>query len=62
MCNVCGFSHCKPTCPENMDYDPVFARCDRCGGEIYFGADYYRIEDYLYCEDCILGERRVAGD
>lgn len=62
MCIVCGSYRCPPTCPENIDYDPVFDRCEICGGNIYFGADYFRIGDYVYCEDCVFSERRVAGD
>ena len=31
--------------------------CDCCGGEMYEGDKYFRIEDKYYCESCVdIGE------
>ena len=33
-------------------YDHVTACCDRCGGEIYLGEEYHRINGENVCDDC----------
>lgn len=31
----------------------VFCYCEECGGEIYFGEDYYQIRDSCFCKWCV---------
>lgn len=42
----------------NPDYDPNAAyiafHCDDCGGPLYEGDDYYKINGYRLCESCAL--------
>ena len=33
-------------------YDQVLSCCDQCGGEIYFGEEYHRINGESVCDDC----------
>ena len=33
-------------------YDSVCACCDQCGGEIYLGETYHRINGENVCDDC----------
>ena len=32
--------------------DKVFCECDRCGGEIYVGEEYYDFDGDIICERC----------
>lgn len=34
--------------------------CDDCGGEIYVGETYYRIDGKNYCEYCIEASKEIA--
>lgn len=33
-------------------YDNVVSCCDQCGGEIYLGEEYHRINGESVCDDC----------
>ena len=50
------------------DYEKVCACCDRCGGEIYEGESYHRLNGENVCDDCferfariLLRPYRVGG-
>lgn len=59
---------------ERLRLDPqeakVYFNCDRCGGEIYEGQNYYIYERDILCEECFdemqYDEKRecerIAGD
>lgn len=52
-CNCC--MACNP--------EPVkMYTCAWCGAEIYEENDYYEIEDTIFCEDCVTGFKRTAGE
>ena len=40
-------------------FDGVCACCDQCGGEIYTGEEYYRINGENVCEDCFCDFART---
>ena len=40
-------------------FDGVCACCDQCGGEIYCGEEYYRINGENVCEDCFCDFARI---
>lgn len=33
--------------------------CDECGREIEIGEFFYKLDDYVYCEDCVLNARKI---
>lgn len=35
------------------DGSAVRALCDLCGGEIYWGEAFYRVDGETVCEDCV---------
>ena len=39
-------------------FEGVCACCDQCGGEIYCGEGYYRINGENVCEDCFVDYAR----
>ena len=59
MCSECWQHPCHPQCPNAPEPEPVFV-CDGCGQEIYEGEDVWRIQNEVYCEDCIDGFRSTA--
>lgn len=40
-------------------FDGVYACCDQCGGEIYMGEAYHRINGENVCEDCFEDYARL---
>lgn len=32
--------------------DKVFCQCEKCGGDIYVGEDYYDFDGDVVCEEC----------
>lgn len=32
--------------------DKVFCQCEKCGGDIYIGEDYFDFDGDIVCEDC----------
>lgn len=40
-------------------YDHVAGCCDQCGGEIYLGEEYHRINGENVCDDCFEGFARL---
>lgn len=34
-------------------YEGVSAECSLCGGEIYRGEDYYAVNGWAICRDCL---------
>ena len=52
MCSECGKYPCHPRCP-NSDDDGVWGKCDKCGGEIYYGDKCIDDDDLTLCEYCI---------
>lgn len=32
--------------------DKVFCQCDKCGGDIYVGEDYFDFYGDIICDDC----------
>lgn len=58
MCEHCRSIPHLNGCPM-ADDPPLFAYCQRCGGEIWLGEDYYKI-DGIYCIDCVDDMRRTA--
>lgn len=39
---------------DESEYD-VFCKCDRCGGMIVYGSDYYEMGNGLvFCDECII--------
>ena len=43
-------------------FEGVCACCDQCGGEIYCGEEYYRINGENVCEDCFVDWRNQQQD
>lgn len=58
MCEHCRSIPRLSGCPFE-DEPPLFAYCERCGGEIFVG-DYYFKFDAIYCTECIEDLRRTA--
>lgn len=61
MCDECHFFTCPSGCP-NAPEPPVFDYCEACGVEIYEGDEYYEIDAHCYCEACVQGGYKVAGE
>lgn len=40
----------------------VYTHCDCCGEPIYEGEEYYSINGWEICEECIGSYRRMAGE
>ena len=55
---------------ESVMEEKIWARCDRCDGEIYGGAEYWQINGECVCRECLeefAGHwfapfRQVAGE
>ena len=51
MCEYCRMSKCPSSCP---NHEPTIAgHCVNCGREIYVGDEVYKIDNDMWCEDCI---------
>ena len=37
----------------DMSEEKLFHECAGCGDDIYYGDEYYEIDDKIVCEDCI---------
>lgn len=64
MCDVCLHYPCDPRCP-NADPPREVYTCERCGGSIYEGEDYYSdVDGEDICEQCfdkwVKAHNRVA--
>ena len=64
MCMECGHNPCVSRCP-NFEPQAVYT-CDNCGGAIYDGEVYYKIDDVadvktlLICEECMRESKCYA--
>lgn len=52
MCDVCHQYPCHPSCP-NAPEPPAVEDCMGCNEAIRVGDEYYEIDGYAYCDDCI---------
>lgn len=39
-------------CPMFRPKYSVYCRCDECGGDIYYGNEYWNYDGDIVCEDC----------
>ena len=53
MCEICLKNPCDYRCPNFDESETVFTKCSNCNSNIYYGYDYYVINEENWCEDCI---------
>jgi hypothetical protein len=63
MCQICRKNPCAKQCPNNSENPVTF--CDRCGADVFEGANVYQIcidgyPEFTLCEDCIEDARHIA--
>ncbi|MBQ8341116.1 MAG: hypothetical protein IJY22_01900 [Clostridia bacterium] len=58
MCDLCGMSHCPPSCPsyegELGGLAPVVGRCALCDGAVHGGERALEKHGELLCEACAM--------
>lgn len=65
MCDLCRHNPCISNCP-NAPEPIAMYKCDNCGGDIYDGEHYYKIDNVadvktlLICEDCMRDAKCYA--
>ncbi len=51
MCEYCLQTNCPPRCP---NYEPVAVHwCEHCKEAIEKGEDFYRLNDSIFCSECV---------
>ena len=58
MCDICKQIPCSEGCP-NEDKSIAYECCE-CNGEILLDDYYFKIGEYIYCEECIYEMRRYV--
>lgn len=62
MCNICGrLFRCSGACPNAPEPKPIH-RCFQCRKGIYAGEEVYKLDEKLYCEDCVFSANFIAGE